>query len=59
MNEAAAAHGGQADVNPMEDHGSMYTLDLADPDGHVWAALWMDTAVMPADAVVRDAVSTR
>ena len=50
MNEAAAAHGGQADVNPMEDHGFMYTRDLADPDGHLWAALWMDSAPMPAPA---------
>lgn len=48
MNEAAAAHGGRADVNPMEDHGFMYTRDLADPDGHMWAALWMDPAAMPA-----------
>ena len=46
MNEAAAAHGGTADVNPMEDHGFMYTRDLADPDGHMWAALWMDPAAM-------------
>jgi predicted lactoylglutathione lyase len=46
MNEAAAAHGGRADVNPMEDHGFMYTRDLADPDGHMWAALWMDPAAM-------------
>ncbi|WP_077035934.1 VOC family protein [Pelomonas sp. KK5] len=44
MNEAAAAHGGTADVNPMEDHGFMVTRDLADPDGHMWAALWMDPA---------------
>lgn len=44
MNHAAAAHGGQADVNPAEDHGFMYTRDLADPDGHMWAALWMDPA---------------
>jgi predicted lactoylglutathione lyase len=50
MNEAAAAHGGQADVNPMEDHGFMYTRDLADPDGHMWAALWMDPAAMPTAA---------
>ena len=50
MNEAAAAHGGQADVNPMEDHGFMVTRDLADPDGHLWAALWMDPAAMPASA---------
>lgn len=44
MNEAAAAHGGQADVNPMEDLGFMLTRDFADPDGHLWAALWMDPA---------------
>jgi predicted lactoylglutathione lyase len=48
MNEAAAAHGGKADVNPAEDMGFMYTRDLADPDGHMWAALWMDPAAMPA-----------
>lgn len=46
MNAAAAAHGGTADVNPMEDHGFMLTRDLADPDGHMWAALWMDPAAM-------------
>ena len=50
MNRAAAAHGGQADVNPAEDMGFMYTRDLADPDGHMWAALWMDPAAMPAAA---------
>lgn len=48
MNRAAAAYGGQADVNPAEDLGFMYTRDLADPDGHMWAALWMDPAAMPA-----------
>ena len=47
MNRAAAGHGGQADVNPAEDHGFMYTRDLADPDGHLWAALWMDPAAIP------------
>lgn len=48
MNRAAAAHGGQADVNPAEDHGFMYTRDLADPDGHMWAAMWMKPASIPA-----------
>jgi predicted lactoylglutathione lyase len=47
MNLAAAAHGGRADANPVEDMGFMYTRDLADPDGHMWAALWMDPAAMP------------
>lgn len=40
-NATAAAHGGTADVNPAEDHGFMYSRDIADPDGHLWAALWM------------------
>ena len=48
MNLAAAAHGGQADVNPVDDLGFMYTRDLADPDGHMWAALWMDPASIQA-----------
>lgn len=50
MNRAAAAHGGQADANPAEDLGFMYTRDIADPDGHLWAALWMDPAAMSANA---------
>jgi predicted lactoylglutathione lyase len=47
INRAAAAHGGKADANPAEDLGFMYTRDLADPDGHLWAALWMDPAAIP------------
>ena len=47
MNRAAAAHGGQADVNPVQDLGFMYSRDLADPDGHLWGAFWMDPAAIP------------
>jgi uncharacterized protein len=50
MNKAAAAHGGQADVNPMQDHGFMYSRDLADPDDHLWGAFWMDPAAAAPDA---------
>lgn len=46
MNEAAAANGGTADINPVQDHGFMYNRNLADPDGHVWEAMWMDMAAM-------------
>jgi predicted lactoylglutathione lyase len=46
MNAAAAAHGGQADVNPKQDLGFLYNRGLADPDGHVWEAVWMDPAAM-------------
>ena len=48
MNEAADAHGGQADVNPVQDLGFMYNRNLADPDGHVWEAFWMDMGAMSA-----------
>lgn len=48
MNEAAAANGGVGDVNPVEDHGYMYGRDFADPDGHVWGAVWMDVSAMPS-----------
>jgi uncharacterized protein len=42
MSRAAAANGGIADINPIEDHGFMYTRDLADPDVHALGAMWMD-----------------
>jgi predicted lactoylglutathione lyase len=45
---AAKAHGGTADINPAQDHGFMYSRALADPDGHVWEAFWMDPAAIPA-----------
>lgn len=49
MNEAAAAKGGTADINPPQDLGFMYNRNLADPDGHVWEAMWMDPAAIPSD----------
>ena len=46
--ETAKANGGTADINPAQDHGFMYSRALADPDGHVWEAFWMDPAAVPA-----------
>lgn len=48
MNDAAAAHGGTADINPVQDMGFMYGRDIADPDGHVWGPFWMDASAMPS-----------
>ena len=48
MTRAAAAHGGIADINPVQDHGSMYGRDFVDPDGHVWGAIWMDDSAGPS-----------
>ena len=52
MAEAAARHGGTADINPVQDHGFMYGRDLLDPDGHVWGPFWMDPAVAHGEAPV-------
>lgn len=49
MNEAALENGGRADINPVQDLGFMYNRNLADPDGHVWEAMWMDPAAIPGD----------
>jgi predicted lactoylglutathione lyase len=49
MNAAAAANGGTADINPAQELGFMYNRNLADPDGHVWEAFWMDMSAMPTD----------
>ncbi len=46
ISNAAAANGGVADINPIEDHDFMYTRDLADPDGHALGAMWMDMSAM-------------
>jgi predicted lactoylglutathione lyase len=48
MNETAAANGGTADINPVQELGFMYNRNLADPDGHVWEAFWMDPAALAA-----------
>ena len=48
MNRLAAENGGTADINPVQDHGFMYSRDFADPDGHVWGAMWMDMSAVPS-----------
>jgi uncharacterized protein len=49
INKAATARGGTADVNPAQDLGFMYNRSLADPDGHVWEAFWMDPKAIPSN----------
>jgi predicted lactoylglutathione lyase len=50
MVAAAAANGGTADIDPAQDLGFMLNRHLADPDGHVWEAVWMDMAAAGAPA---------
>jgi predicted lactoylglutathione lyase len=47
LTDSAGAHGGTADINPAQDHGFMMSRSFADPDGHVWEAMWMDPAAVP------------
>lgn len=42
--EAAAAAGGTPDIGPTDEHGYMYGRNFTDPDGHVFAPMWMDMA---------------
>ncbi|MGY1742271.1 MULTISPECIES: VOC family protein [unclassified Blastococcus] len=37
----ALASGGKP-WRPAQDHGFMYGVSFADPDGHVWEVVWMD-----------------
>lgn len=48
MNKAASEHGGTGDINPVEEHGTMYGRDFADPDGHIWGAMWMEMSATPS-----------
>lgn len=50
MNKAASENGGMADINPIQDLGFMYNRNLADPDGHVWEAMWMDMSAFHRSA---------
>ena len=47
MLEAARAHGGKPDVNPLQDHGFMYGRSFEDLDGHVWEPFYMDMSQFP------------
>ena len=53
--DAAGAEGGTADINPPQDHGFMMSRSFADPDGHIWEAIWMDPAVAEGDTHVSEA----
>ena len=56
MADAASAHGGRVDINPVQDHGFMFSRSLADPDGHVWEPMWMDPAVASGEAELPETV---
>ena len=40
----AVAAGGNADPNPVQDRGFMFSRSIEDPDDYVWEIMWMDAA---------------
>jgi predicted lactoylglutathione lyase len=55
LTDTAGANGGQADVNPVQDHGFMFGRSFTDLDGHVWEPMWMDPAIATGEAHVSEA----
>jgi len=53
--DTAGKNGGTTDINPVQDHGFMFSRSFADPDGHIWEGMWMDPAVANGEAHVSDA----
>jgi hypothetical protein len=47
MANAAASAGGKADIRGVMDLGWLYNRSFADPDGHVFEAVWVDSQAMP------------
>ena len=54
FHDAAVRHGGTADANPKLDYGFMYNRTMADLDGHLWEAVWMDMSAVPAQEAPAD-----
>jgi len=52
LTDLAERNGGLSDVNPIQDHGFMFSRSYSDLDGHVWEVLWMDPAVASGEAEV-------
>ena len=52
--DQAAKAGGQADPNATQDYGFMYGRSYADPDGHIWETMWMDSVAAGPEAFAAD-----
>src|SRR4029453_19210106 len=56
--ERAVSAGGTADPAPKQDYGVMYGRSVADPDGHIWEIMWMDSAAAESGAsAVEEAIA--
>jgi predicted lactoylglutathione lyase len=55
--DTAGKQGGIADVNPVQDHGFMFSRSYTDLDGHIWEVVWMDPAVASGEAELPEVAS--
>jgi predicted lactoylglutathione lyase len=57
--QRAVNAGGTADPTAKQDYGVMYGRSVADPDGHIWEIMWMDsTAAEQGASAVQEAIAT-
>jgi predicted lactoylglutathione lyase len=57
--QRAVNAGGTADPSAKQDYGVMYGRSVADPDGHIWEIMWMDSAAAELGAsAVQEAIAT-
>jgi predicted lactoylglutathione lyase len=57
--QRAVNAGGTADPSAKQDYGVMYGRSVADPDGHIWEIMWMDSAAAEQGAsAVQEAIAT-
>jgi predicted lactoylglutathione lyase len=57
--QRAVNAGGTADPSAKQDYGVMYGRSVADPDGHIWEIMWMDsTAAEQGASAVQEAIAT-
>lgn len=57
ITDAAGRNGGTADINPLQDHGFMFSRSFTDLDGHLWETMWMDPAVASGEAEMPETVA--
>jgi predicted lactoylglutathione lyase len=57
--QRAVNAGGTADPSAKQDYGVMYGRSVADPDGHIWEIMWMDsTAAEQGASAIQEAIAT-
>jgi predicted lactoylglutathione lyase len=57
LTDIAGRNGGTADINPLQDHGFMFSRSFTDRDDHIWELVWMDPAVASGEGGIPEITS--